>query len=135
MLLLLLLQSLLLFALAALVFYWRIQTNQSIARLTAVEAERTASMRNTQSALANLQSELAGLQEAAREWDRMPKEPALTVPDSHPPPGNTLSLAKRSQALKMIRRGETVETIAAAVGAPASQIRLLQKVRALMDAA
>lgn len=134
MLLLILLQSVLLFALAALVFYWRLQSNQALLRLTSREAGRAASLRNIQSAMANLQSELAEWKDSSRDRDNLTREPQSPPPDS-PHPANALSIAKRSQALKMIRRGEAVETIAAAVGAPQSQIRLLQKVNALIDAA
>ena len=130
MLFLVLLQSGLLLALAGLVLYWRMQTNRSLQRLTLLEATRSSALSNTQSALAMLQSELGEIKDRASRLEA----PEVRA-DAHPQPASALSIGRRSQALKMIRRGDSVELIAAAVGAPQAQIRLLQKVNAMIEAA
>lgn len=127
---LVLFQTVLLLGLAAAFLVWRMQTSRAIDRMTFVEAERLAALGTVQATVASIQSELAELRDRARRPER-----ALPVADPHPQQAAALSINKRSQALKMIRRGESVEQIAAAVGAPPAQIRLLQKVHALIDAA
>ncbi len=127
---LVLLQTALLLALAAAVLYWRLQTVRALDRMAHLESERLASFGKIQAAVASLQSELAELRERGAS-----PAPAPLVVDPHPQPAAALSISKRSLALKMIRRGDPVEQIAAAVGVPQSQIRLLQKVHALIDAA
>jgi mannose/fructose-specific phosphotransferase system component IIA len=44
-----------------------------------------------------------------------------------------LNLTRRAQALRMHRRGESVETIAAALSAPRNEIDLLLKVQAMLQ--
>ena len=130
MLFLVLLQTALLLMLAALVFYWRLQTNRTLHRLTLLEPDRISAQNRAQAAIALLQSEIAEIKDRANR-----PEPLQIRADAHPQPASALTIAKRSQALKMIRRGDPVELIAASVGAPHAQIRLLQKVHAMIDAA
>jgi len=49
------------------------------------------------------------------------------------PVGPGLNLSRRAQALKMHRRGETVNSIAPALGAPRNEIELLLKVHQLVN--
>jgi UDP-N-acetylmuramoylalanine-D-glutamate ligase len=44
-----------------------------------------------------------------------------------------LNLTRRAQALRMHRRGESVETIAAALGAPRNEIDLLMKLQGMLQ--
>jgi hypothetical protein len=130
MLFLVLLQTMFLLALAGLVFYWRLQTGRALERMAFAEAERLVTLGKVQTAVAALQAEIADIKDRTNR-----PEPLPTVVETQAQPALALSVSKRSQALKMIRRGEPVEHIAAAVGAPHSQIRLLLKVHALIDAA
>jgi hypothetical protein len=50
------------------------------------------------------------------------------------PPRSGLNLTTRAQALRMLRRGETTERIAAALHVPESEVRLLIKVHQLTSA-
>ena len=68
-----------------------------------------------------LDSRIDRLEETVREFDTAP---VPTASES-----NALSMQKRSQALKMIRRGEPPETVAATLGVPRNQIQLLLKVQ------
>ena len=45
----------------------------------------------------------------------------------------SVNLTKRTQALRMRRRGESVESIAAALGAPRNEIELLLKVHEMLE--
>ncbi len=53
----------------------------------------------------------------------------VLVPPTPPPSG--LNLTTRAQALRMLRRGETPDRIAAALQVPENEIRLLEKVQQL----
>lgn len=127
MLFLVLLQTCLLLTLAALVLYWRLQTNRT---LTLLESDRSRATAACVLFNAEWRSELAEIKDRASR----PEPPSIRA-ETQPQPANALSIGKRSQALKMIRRGDSVELIAAVVGAPQAQIRLLQKVHAMIDAA
>jgi uncharacterized protein involved in exopolysaccharide biosynthesis len=52
-------------------------------------------------------------------------------PGAVSPPG--LNLTRRTQALRMHRRGESVQTIAAALSAPRNEIELLLKLEAMLQ--
>jgi len=47
----------------------------------------------------------------------------------------SMNLTRRAQALRMRRRGETVESISAALTAPRNEVELLLKVQHLLDGA
>lgn len=127
MLFLVLLQSLLITALIGLVVYWKLQTNRSLDQIALGELARAESLLTMQTAISHLQIELAEVKQ------REPKAGSYQVETQQA--SNALSIGKRSQALKLIRRGESIESVAAAVGVPHSQIRLLQKVNAMLDQA
>ncbi len=49
------------------------------------------------------------------------------------PPGPGLNLSRRAQALRMHNRGESINSIAPALGAPKNEIELLVKVQQLLQ--
>ena len=53
------------------------------------------------------------------------------VPAISPPPHSGFNLSRRVQALRLLRRGEDVAHIAAALGAPEREIELLVRVQRL----
>jgi hypothetical protein len=76
--------------------------------------------------LDGLAKALQGVKEGIREIEVAPA--AL-------PPGETISLTKHAQALRMHRRGEPIPTIAAALRTPQNEIRLLIKVHETLNSA
>ena len=50
------------------------------------------------------------------------------------PPRSGLNLTKRSQAVRMIRRGDAPRDIAAALGLPQNEVELLAKVHGIVAA-
>jgi hypothetical protein len=59
-----------------------------------------------------------------------------SVTDIEERPGTVspgLNLTRRTQALRMHRRGESVQTIAAALSAPSNEIELLLKLQAMLQ--
>ena len=93
-------------------------------RLLAVDGRRAAA---GQAAVRRaFEDRLVRLEAGLRELESSPPLSAPTVG------ANALSLQKRSQALKMIRRGEPPDTVAAALGVPRNQIQLLLKVQGLI---
>jgi hypothetical protein len=125
MLILILMQSVLLAGLFGLVMYWRVEAAGRARTQKSLEAMRGQAVERLQAMVLQLQRELAEM----KDQDR-PVESTTHVVGEHAP---ALTLAKRSKALKMIRRGEAPETVSAALGVPKSQIRLLVKVQGLLD--
>ena len=82
----------------------------------------------TQMALARkleqVESAVAQIGEKKAEAPAAPTRPAL---------GPSLNLTRRTQALRMRRRGESVESIAAALSAPRNEIELLLKVYEIVE--
>jgi hypothetical protein len=72
-------------------------------------------------------SQAAGSMESLRQ---QMEEAARHIPAATTP-GPQMNLIKRGQALRMRRRGETSETIAAALGVPRNEVDLLMKVQEL----
>ncbi len=127
MLVLLLLQSVLLVTLIAIVAVWRIQTADRIHAIQQANLRNLDAEQRLQGVLMNLQVELNEL----RAGQTAPPPPApLAVLE----PAPSLTIAKRSQAIKMIRRGEPAEAVSAALGVPRSHIQLLIKVQELIQA-
>ena len=73
-----------------------------------------------------LERHLAEVGEAAERWRAEREETARPVPV--PAAGQPLNLNKRGQVLRMRRRGENPETIAAALSIPRNEVDLLLKV-------
>ena len=78
-------------------------------------------------ALQGLQPELSSLRQGIQEAEQ---RAGVLVPPA--PPKSGLNLNKRSQALKLYRRGELPEKIAAALGLPRREVDLLLKVQKIV---
>ena len=74
-----------------------------------------AQVQQTESALGQIRQSVTGMEE----------RPATVSPG--------LNLTRRAQALRMHRRGESVETIAAALSAPRNEIDLLLKLQSMLQ--
>ena len=77
----------------------------------------------------SVESRLAQLTETSERLQLQLEEGARPAPASQP--GQSLNLNKRGQVLRMQRRGETPETIAAALRIPQNEVTLLLKVHEL----
>jgi hypothetical protein len=69
------------------------------------------------------------VQEMSVGIERLRTEMSLPVPVSTLAAGPALNLTKRTQAFRMLRRGESVESIASALRAPHNEIELLVKIQ------
>ncbi len=69
------------------------------------------------------------VQEMSVGIERLRTEMSLPAPVSTLAAGPALNLTKRTQAFRMLRRGESVESIASALRAPRNEIELLVKVQ------
>jgi hypothetical protein len=85
-----------------------------------------------EAAVETLQNDLAACLRDIRELERESVLPSIASPLR---PGLNLNLSKRSQALRMHRRGETPERIAAALELPRQEVELLLKVFRIVIAA
>lgn len=83
------------------------------------QADRDAVRQN----LSAFQSSLARLEAALAE-----KESAVAAPPPATPRMESMNINKRSQVLRLFRRGESPEQIAATLGLPRSEVDLLLKV-------
>ncbi len=81
-----------------------------------------------------LEHEIAAARAALEEFRVALREAqdhaGLLVPPTPPPSG--LNLGKRAQALRLHRRGDSPESIAAALGLPRSEVELLVKVHQIV---
>jgi DNA-binding NarL/FixJ family response regulator len=73
------------------------------------------------------------VQEMSLGIEQLRTEMTLPAPVSAPAAGPALNLTKRTQALRMLRRGESVESIASALRAPRNEVELLVKVQQIQD--
>jgi DNA-binding NarL/FixJ family response regulator len=73
------------------------------------------------------------VQEMSLGVEQLRTEMSLPAPVSAPAAGPALNLTKRTQALRMLRRGESVESIASALRAPRNEVELLVKVQQIQD--
>ena len=80
-----------------------------------------------ETALESIQAEIDDLKQGLREAE---ERTGVMVAPSPPPSG--LNLNKRSQALRMYRRGEVSEKIAAALNLPRREVDLLIKVQKIV---
>lgn len=89
-----------------------------------VQRERTA----LEAALARMRENMEELKTSLRS----PEEPEAPTPapvaEAPVPAKPSLNLSKRSQVLRMYRRGERPDNIAAALGVPQNEVDLLLKV-------
>ena len=94
---------------------------RELARMAAQAGE---AVRSSREEIGGLRADLEGTRQAVREIENSPATPI---------PGQSLNLAKRAQALRMHRRGETVPTIAAALQTPQNEIALALKIHRLLN--
>ena len=119
-------QTVALVALAVFVAVQRANTAARFRRLEAARREQAAAEQRLRAKLLDLEGEVADL----RERPAPASEPVgPTVFAAEP----VLTLNKRSQALKMLRKGEAPEAVAKAVGVPRNHIRLLVRVREMIE--
>jgi hypothetical protein len=72
------------------------------------------------------------VQELSVGVEQLRTEISSTTAATAPTVGSALNLTKRTQALRMLRRGEPVESIASALRVPRNEIELLLKVQQLV---
>jgi DNA-binding NarL/FixJ family response regulator len=94
---------------------------QSLARATRERAQESRAEMET--ALDGLRSELSGCAGQVRELMQQPAAQA---------PGPGMNLSKRSQALRLYRRGDSAGQIAAALRVPLQEVELLLKVQRIV---
>jgi hypothetical protein len=91
-------------------------------------ASRAASREGqTQAALEEIRSAVASLRD---EFGSLERQASVLVPPQ--PPRSGLNLSARSQALRLHRRGESPDFIAAALQIPRSEVVLLVKVHQIL---
>jgi hypothetical protein len=90
--------------------------------VAAAERRATATREEFQAALRSITETVEGLAAEIRELQRQP------FPSFPAPPRSGFNLSKRSQALRMHRRGEPREQIAQALEIPMQELDLLLKV-------
>jgi hypothetical protein len=89
----------------------------------------------TRSAKEATEAAQGGLSNIAKEVEEL-KQGMLLVESSAAaaPPGESINLTRRTQALRMHSRGEAAPTIAAALRVPLNEIRLLVKIHEAINA-
>ncbi|MBZ5622791.1 MAG: hypothetical protein LAQ69_29255 [Acidobacteriia bacterium] len=97
------------------------------ALVSAAEHRAKAGQARCEAALEFLQERLNGL---AAELQEIGRQPPVTVVPHPPKPG--LNLSKRSHALRMHRRGDPPDRIAAALDIPLQEVDLLLKVHRIV---
>ena len=75
----------------------------------------------------------AAVQEMSAGIEQLRTEVRLPAPVSAPAAGPALNLTKRTQAMRMLRRGESIESIASALRAPRNEIELLVKIQQMIQ--
>jgi len=95
-----------------------------------VHAARRNAAAGQEACLAALMSMRAGLDGLASQIQDMRQQP--TIAPVPPPPKPGLNLSKRSQALRMHRRGDTPGQIATALDVPLQEVNLLLKVHRIV---
>jgi hypothetical protein len=135
MLILILFQSVLLAAVIAAVIIWRIQFSARLREIQTCAAWSLSSEQRLQAAILRLQLQLDEWREShsQKAQDPLPSVPPLAASTAPPEAAPVLTITKRSQALRMIRRGDQPETVSAALGIPNSHIRLLIKVQEMIQ--
>ncbi len=79
-----------------------------------------------------LDATVSSLLTANDETSRRLQDAELRAADPAAIPGGAVNFSKRSQALRMHRRGDPPEQIAAVLGIPASEVRLLLKTQEMI---
>lgn len=133
MLILVLFQSALLAGVIATMIVWRIQISAKLREIQTCATWTLSSEQRLQSAILQLQLELDESKDKRGRHDPDPLPPPPNPATVTPEPPPVLTVAKRSQALRMIRRGDKPESVSAALGIPDSHIRLLIRVQQLIQ--
>lgn len=92
---------------------------------SALRRQLTDERKQITDAMEQFRTSLSRLESALEESAEPPRVPALPPPAS----STSMNINKRGQALRMHRRGETPEQIAAALQMPRSEVELLLKVQ------
>jgi hypothetical protein len=92
--------------------------------MQSIRREAKESSKAVGASVNNLSAEVQGIREGVKELETAP---AIVTP------AEGLNLTKRSQALRMHRRGEPVSTIAAALRTPQNEVELLLKIQHLVN--
>jgi hypothetical protein len=92
--------------------------------------ESQRALRDARDARASLDS---AVQQISAGIEQLRAEMSLPAPVSMPAAGPALNLTKRAQALRMLRRKESVESIASALRTPRNEIELLVKVQQIQS--
>ena len=82
-------------------------------------------------ARASRESADSAIQELIAKLEQLRAEANPSIPTPVPGAGPALNLTKRTQALRMLRRGEPVESIASALRTPRHEIELLVKLQGM----
>jgi hypothetical protein len=95
--------------------------------VTVTEGRAQAGVEESEAAIRSLRAALDGLSEDIKE---IRQQPQLAMTPAIPKPG--LNLSKRSQALRMHRRGDSPQVIAASLQVPQQEVDLLLKVHRIL---
>jgi hypothetical protein len=91
------------------------------------ERRAQAGVEESEAAIRTLRVALDGLSEELQE---VRQQPQVVMASATPKPG--LNLSKRSQALRMHRRGDTAQVIATSLQVPQQEVDLLLKVHRIL---
>lgn len=94
-----------------------------------VKSEMAVLIRRLQSEVTTLRGGMDELRQKLADLDSDLEERAV---NANATPKDSLNISKRSQVLRMYRRGEKPEAIAAALGMAQSEVDLLLKVQRIM---
>ena len=96
----------------------------------AIQGQRDGEIESLRVALSGLAAQLRDLQQRDTGLPAAPAMPTTAAMPAMPKQG--FNLNKRSQALRMHRRGDTAEQIASALEMPLQEVRLLLKVQQIV---
>ncbi len=100
-------------------------------RRRAVRAERSL-LDRIESGEQKFQELLAEFKSLEARMEEVRMEAGLLVPPE--PPRSGLNLNRRSEALWRLRKGETADGVASALGVPVAEVQLLEKVQKILVA-
>ncbi|MBA3974785.1 MAG: hypothetical protein C0504_11285 [Candidatus Solibacter sp.] len=106
----------------ALALYWSLKREIAAhgRRLRSDREQTIAAVELLRATISRMETELAAARHDA---------PRFAPPAQSPPAGLSMNLSKRTQALRMHRRGEPLEQIASVLGIPRREVELLIKVQ------
>jgi len=104
-----------------------------LASFLSTRAEVFRLRRAADTAQDGLKRKLEEMESAVAAIAQRPPEPAIEPPSRPLSLRPALNLTRRTQALRMRRRGESAESIAAALSAPRNEIELLLKIYEVVE--